>query len=169
MRFSKPFTVTLAGAALLALPLSGAALADAPEPAATAKALRPAHADPATRQDDRDRKDVERKEPRHQKVSLSASVNPSRVRAGQSYGVTIVVKGLSTGTATVTSPEGKSYRVALSGGRATRKLTVPSRAKAGSRTVTVKAGGTTATASFTVVAPQPRERDDDRRRHHATK
>ncbi|MCK2213795.1 hypothetical protein MF672_008335 [Actinomadura sp. ATCC 31491] len=172
MRFSKPFTVTLAGAALLALPLSGAALADAPKPGATAEAPQPAHAAPAKqddhgKKDDRDKKDVkQRRDP--QRVSLTASVNPSRVRAGQSYGVTIVVKGLSSGTATVTSPEGKSYRVALSGGRATKTLTVPSRTTAGSRTVTVKVGNRTATADFTVVGPQPRKRDDDRR-HHVSK
>ncbi|MEV4292183.1 hypothetical protein AB0K40_42320 [Nonomuraea bangladeshensis] len=149
MRFSKPFTVTLAGAALLALPLSGTALADAPKPAATAPA-------PAKH---------EKQDTELRRVSLSVAVDPARVRAGQTYGVTILVKGQTSGTATVTSPEGKSYRVGLSGGRATMRLTVPSRAKAGTQKVTVKIGGRTATASFTVVAPRPREDDD--RRHRA--
>ncbi|MEU6791030.1 hypothetical protein ABZ907_04980 [Nonomuraea wenchangensis] len=144
MRFFKPFTVTLAGAALLALPLSGTALADAPKPAATAPAKH------------------EKQDAGPRRVSLSVAVDPARVRAGQTYGVTILVKGLSSGTATVTSPEGKSYRVGLSGGRAAKTLTVPSRARAGTQKVTVKVGGRTATASFTVVAPQPR-RDDGRR------
>lgn len=157
MRFSKPLTVTLAGAAFLALPLSGAALAaPAPQPSHAA----PAAPAPAGKQDARDRKDAG---PRQ--VPLSVAVDPSRVRAGQTYGVTILVKGQTSGTATVTSPEGKSYRVSLSGGRATKELTVPSRAKAGTRKVTVKVGGRTATASFTVVAPRPREDDD--RRHRA--
>ncbi|MBB6545369.1 hypothetical protein [Nonomuraea rubra] len=40
---------------------------------------------------------------------------------------------------------------------------MPSKARAGSRTVTVRVGGKTATASFTVVAPQKQERHDRRR------
>ncbi|MGW3349938.1 hypothetical protein ACWDA3_42135 [Nonomuraea rubra] len=158
MRFAKPFTVTLASAALLALPLAGSALADGarPRPAATAEAPHPA---PAAQV----RKDDQHRDARRQASSLKVSVDPSRVRAGSSYDVTILAKGLSSGTATVTSPEGRSYRVSLSGGRATKELTVPSEARAGSRTVTVKVGGKTATASFTVVAPQKQERHDRRR------
>ncbi|MFD0469320.1 hypothetical protein ACFQ0B_14140 [Nonomuraea thailandensis] len=40
---------------------------------------------------------------------------------------------------------------------------MPSKARAGSRTVSVKVGNRTATASFTVVAPRKQERDE--RRH----
>ncbi|MFC4118811.1 hypothetical protein [Nonomuraea zeae] len=161
MRFAKPLTVTLASAALVALPFAGSALADGarPQPTATVKAPQPTHSAPAKTQD-RPGKDA-----RHQEVSLKVAVNPSRVRAGSSYGVTIVVKGSSTGTATVTSPEGKSYRVSLSGGRATKTLSVPARAKAGSKTVSVKVGNKVATASFTVVAGKDRKHDD--RRHVA--
>ncbi|GAA4915331.1 hypothetical protein HD597_010753 [Nonomuraea thailandensis] len=158
MRFAKPFTVTIAGAALLALPFTGSALADGarPQPAPTAKASHPAPAKQV-------RKDDKHQDTRRQAISLKVSVDPSRVRAGSSYDVTILARGLSSGTAVVTSPEGKSYRVSLSGGRATKELTVPSKARAGSRTVSVKVGNRTATASFTVVAPRKQERDE--RRH----
>lgn len=54
VRFAKPFTVTIASAALLALPFTGSALADGarPQPAPTAKAP---HTAPAkqVRKDDR--------------------------------------------------------------------------------------------------------------------
>ncbi|AQZ68197.1 unnamed protein product [[Actinomadura] parvosata subsp. kistnae] len=165
MRFAKPFTVTLASAALIALPFAGSALADGarPQPAPTAKAP---HAEPAQQV----RKDDKHKDARRQAISLKVAVNPSRVRAGSSYGVTILVRGLSSGTAVVTSPEGKSYRVSLSDGRATKKLTVPSRTRAGSKTVTVKVGNKTATADFTVVAPkEPQRQDRDDRRHDGRK
>ncbi|GAA3545394.1 hypothetical protein GCM10022419_027040 [Nonomuraea rosea] len=166
MRFAKPFTVTLASAALVALPFAGSALADGarPQPSATVKAPQPTHSAPAKTQDrpgkETQRKDAQRKDTQHQQVSLKVSVNPSRVRAGSSYGVTIVVKGSSTGTATVTSPEGKSYRVSLSGGQATKTLSVPAKAKAGSKTVSVKVGNKTTTASFTVLAGKDRKHDD---------
>ncbi|UBU13067.1 hypothetical protein [Nonomuraea gerenzanensis] len=162
MRFAKPFTVTIASAALLALPFTGSALADGarPQPAPTAKAP---HTAPAKQV----RKDDRHKDARRKAISLKVSVDPSRVRAGSSYEVTIAAKGLSSGTAVVISPEGKSYRVSLSGGRATKELTVPSKARAGSRTVRVKVGDKTATASFTVVAPKRQERDE--RRHDGRK
>ncbi|WP_431913860.1 hypothetical protein [Nonomuraea jabiensis] len=168
--------MTLAGAALLTLPLSGAAFADArPQPAATAKAPQPAatvkapqpaatvkapqqaHANPATPTVPQDQLAKGRDDARG--FELKVSVDADRVRAGDSYDVTIAAKGLRSGTAVVTSPEGKTYRVALSDGKATKTLTVPSKAKPGSKTVTVKVGNRTATASFDVVAPRPQ-------RHH---
>ncbi|MEV0379367.1 hypothetical protein [Nonomuraea sp. NPDC050643] len=164
MRFAKPFTVTIASAALIALPFAGSALADGarphPTPTATttARAPQPTHSTPAKSPAKSPAKGTERHEEtrdsghRQQQVSLKVAVNPSRVRAGSSYGVTILVKGLSSGTATVTSPEGKTYRVGLSGGQATKTLTVPSKARPGSRTVTVKVGNKTATAAFTVTS-----------------
>lgn len=172
VRFSKPITVTVATAALIAVPLTGAALADAakPQPAASAPqhAATPAPHASASKPDDK--RDDRRDDKDAKAVSLSVSVNPGRVRAGDSYGVTIILKGGRSGTATVTSPEGKSYRVALSGGRATKTLSVPSNARSGSKTVSVKAGGKTATASFTVVGgakqPQPKptqSKHDDKR------
>ncbi|MGW0802366.1 hypothetical protein [Nonomuraea sp. NPDC002799] len=170
MRFSKPLTVTLAGAALIVLPLSGAAFADdaRPHPAATAKAPQPTHPAPAHAKDAKDAKDVKHQAVKHQAakpISLKVAVNQSRVRAGASYGVTIVVKGASSGQATVTSPEGKSYRVSLSGGRATKTLTVPSRTKSGSKTVSVKVGNKVATASFTVVGARKAQHDEPRHGH----
>jgi outer membrane biosynthesis protein TonB len=91
-------------------------------------------------------------------TSLSVSVNPTRVKAGSSYGVTVVVKGgSSNGTATITSPEGKSYQVSLSQHRATKTLTVPSRTKSGAKTVKVKVGNRVATAQFTVVSGNQRD------------
>ncbi|MFI7128981.1 hypothetical protein ACIBQ1_24985 [Nonomuraea sp. NPDC050153] len=155
--------MTVASAALLALPLSGAAFADGarPQPAATAKAPQPAHSNPAapTVPQDQLAKGYDAR-----KVALKVSVDPERVRAGDSYDVSIAAKGLRSGTATVTSPEGKSYRVALSGGKATKTLTVPATAKPGSKTVTVKVGNKTATATFDVVAPRPQR--DERHRGH---
>ncbi|MFG1711350.1 hypothetical protein ACFLIM_50210 [Nonomuraea sp. M3C6] len=147
MRFSKPFAVTLASVAMIALPLSGAALADGarPKPAATAKAPQPKHSTPANTKDSHGKE-----------VSLSVSVNTDRVRAGDSYSVTIIARGVSSGTATVTSPEGKSYRVSLSGGRAAKTLTVPSKTKAGDKTVSVTVGSKVAEASFTVVSNRRR-------------
>jgi hypothetical protein len=161
VRFAKPFTVTIAGAALIALPFAGSAAADGarPQPAPTAKT---SHSAPAKQV----RKDDKHKDARRQAISLKVAVNPSRVRAGSSYDVTILAKGISSGTAVVTSPEGRSYRVSLSGGRATKELTVPSKARAGSETVSVKVGDRTATASFTVVAPRTSEKQErDDRRH----
>lgn len=177
MRFSKPFAMTLAGAALLTLPLSGTAFADArpqpaapvtaprpaatvtaPRPAATVTAPRPTHSNPVTSTVPQDQLTKGRDDAR--KVELKVSVDPDRVRAGDSYDVTITAKGLRSGTAIVTGPEGKSYRVALSGGKATKTLTVPSKAKPGSETVTVKVGNKTATASFDVVAPRPQRHHD---------
>ncbi|MDP4510747.1 hypothetical protein [Nonomuraea turcica] len=155
MRFAKPLTVTLVSAALLTLPFSGAALADTPKPQPTVTITtldpaQPVNVYPAWDQDAKRR------------VAVKVSVEPGRVRAGDTYEVTIVAKGVSSGRATVTSPEGKTYRVALSGGRATLTLTAPAKSKPGKKTVTVKVGNKVATASFTVVdAKKPR---DDR--HH---
>ncbi|MFI6735947.1 hypothetical protein ACIBI9_23740 [Nonomuraea sp. NPDC050451] len=155
--------MTLASAALLTLPLSGAAFADAkPQPAATVKAPQPTHSNPATPTVPQDQLAKGRDDAR--RFALKVSVDPDRVRAGDSYDVTIVAKGLRSGTAVVTSPEGKNYRVALSDGKATKTLTVPSKAKAGSKTVTVKVGNRTATASFDVVGPRPQR--DERHRGH---
>ncbi|GAA2213526.1 hypothetical protein GCM10009850_089890 [Nonomuraea monospora] len=171
MRFSKPLVVTLASVALLTAPLSGAALADSakPQPAATAQAPQPG--DRSTQLTDRKsgKQDVRKQDDRNSKAraeskkrksdvagiaaskvaKVSASVSPGRVRAGASYTVSIVASGGSS--ATVTSPEGKSYRVSLSGGRGSKTLSVPAGAKAGSKTVTVKVGNKVDTASFTVV------------------
>jgi hypothetical protein len=161
VRFAKPFTVTLASAALIALPFAGSALADnaRPQPAATAKAPQPTHSTPAKKQDqhgkENKRKDAKR-------FSLKVSVDKSRVRAGSSYAVTITAKGLTSGTALLTTPEGKTYRVPLSSGTATKNLTVPSRTRGGSKTVTVKLANKTATASFTVVTTK-----NDTRRHES--
>ncbi|MGN9847180.1 hypothetical protein ACTMTI_54775 [Nonomuraea sp. H19] len=170
MRFAKPLTVALTAAALMALPLSGAAFAAAPAPESTAslatgkptvlKTPQPARSHPTETKIVRE-KEIDRKDDARKRVSLTVSVDPSHVRAGGSYGVTIVAKGVSSGTATITSPEGKSYRVALSGGRATKTLTVPSNAKSGNKTVTVKVGNKVATDSFTVVGG--RDQRDDRR------
>ncbi|MFD0469319.1 hypothetical protein ACFQ0B_14135 [Nonomuraea thailandensis] len=87
MRFAKPFTVTIAGAALLALPFTGSALADGarPQPAPTAKASHPAPAKQV-------RKDDKHQDTRRQAISLKVSVDPSRVRAGSSYDVTILAR-----------------------------------------------------------------------------
>ncbi|MGP3958154.1 hypothetical protein ACTWPT_19280 [Nonomuraea sp. 3N208] len=151
--------MTLVSAALLALPLSGAALAETPKPQpaatiaiGTLNPAQPGNVDLAWGKDT----DAKRR------VAVKVSVEPGRVRAGSTYEVTIVAKGASSGRATVTSPEGKTYRVALSGGRATLTLTAPAKARPGEKTVTVKVGNKVATASFTVVdAKKPR---DDR--HH---
>ncbi|WP_433435608.1 hypothetical protein [Nonomuraea sp. CA-141351] len=151
--------MTLASAAVLALPLSGAALADArPQPAATARAPQPAHSSPTVPQDQlfKGRDDA-------RAASLKVSVDSDHVRAGASYDVTIAAKGLPSGTAIVTSPEGKNYRVSLSAGRATKTLTVPSKAKPGTETVTVKVGNKVATATFEVVGGRKPQRDDHRR------
>jgi hypothetical protein len=147
MRFSKSFAVTLASAALIAVPLSGAALADSANPhhAVTVKTPHPTHSAPAKTGAQHSKK-----------ISLSVSVNPGRVRAGASYDVTITATGVSAGTATVTSPEGKNYRVSLSDGEATKTLTVPSRTKTGDKTVSVEIGDKTATTSFTVVSNRKR-------------
>jgi hypothetical protein len=161
VRFSKPLTVTLASAALLTLPLSGAAFADGnkPQPAATVKVPQPTHSAPAkaeptrpvpAKTEDRHGQDTGRKDDKA--ISLKVAVDPTRVRAGASYDVTITVRGATTGTATVTSPEGKSYRVALSGGGATKTLTAPAKTKTGDKTVSVKVGNKVATASFEVVS-----------------
>ncbi|RVX45555.1 quinohemoprotein amine dehydrogenase alpha subunit-like protein [Nonomuraea polychroma] len=155
VRFAKPLTVTLVSAALLTLPLSGAALADAAKPQPTVTITTQDPAQPAN-VDLAWGKDTERR------GALKVSVEPGRVRAGGTYEVTIVAKGVSSGRATVTSPEGKTYRVALHDGRDTLTLTAPAKAKPGQKTVTVKVGNKVATASFTVVdAKKPR---DDR--HH---
>ncbi|MEU6782386.1 hypothetical protein ABZ912_24575 [Nonomuraea angiospora] len=155
--------MTLASAALLTLPLSGAAFADArPQPAATAKAPQPTHSNPVTPTVPQDQLVKGRDDAR--RFALKVSVDPDRVRVGDSYDVTIAAKGLRSGTAVVTSPEGKTYRVTLSDGKATKTLTVPSKAKPGSKTVTVKVGNQTATASFDVVAPRPQR--DERHRGH---
>ncbi|MGP3912886.1 hypothetical protein [Nonomuraea sp. 10N515B] len=165
MRFSKPLTVTLVSAAMLALPFSGAALADsrtpAPtmtitpqEPAMTITPAQPPHSDRAKTRDRWNKKN-----------SLAVSVSPGRVRAGDSYTVTITAKGVSSGTATVTSPEGRTYRVALSGGQATKTLTLPAKTKPGSKTVSVKVGNKVATASFAVVGGKQQQRDDHGRGH----
>lgn len=67
MRFSKPFAVPLVGAALLPLPLSGAAFADVAKPShpVTVKTPRPTHSAP-TKTD----------ESHGKQLSLSVSVNP---------------------------------------------------------------------------------------------
>ncbi|WP_344887803.1 hypothetical protein [Nonomuraea antimicrobica] len=147
--------MTVASAALVALPFAGSALADAPRvpqtvtaaavtTTNTAAAKAPAHSSSAKRKEAKSR----------QAASLKVTVDPGRVSAGSSYDVEIVAKGLSSGTATVTSPEGKTYRVALSDGQATKTLSVPSKTKTGSKTVSVKVGNKVATASFTVTAPR---------------
>lgn len=151
MRFAKPFSVTIASAALVALPFAGSAFADAPK--APQPQPQPTHSSPAKPQKHQEpKRETNHKEIEHQTVSLKVSVSESRVRAGSTYGVTITAKGVSSGTATITSPEGKSYRVSLSHGRATKTLAVPSRTKAGTKQVTVKVANKTATASFTVLA-----------------
>ncbi|MEV0620501.1 hypothetical protein AB0I81_44765 [Nonomuraea sp. NPDC050404] len=148
--------MTIASAALIALPFAGSALADGarPHPTATAKAPQPAHSAPAKQ--DRHGKEDTYKHAKHKTTSLKVAVSSSRVRAGSSYAVTITTKGLSSGTATLTTPEGRTYRVPLSSGRARKNLTVPSRTRAGTKTVTVKVAGKTATASFTVTAASKR-------------
>lgn len=167
MRFAKPVVVSLVSAALLALPLSGAALADAhkPQPTTTLETPRPANSTPQPVIETPKAADVPAVVPqdRRKKTTLEVSVEPSHVRAGASYEVTIVAKGASSRTAMVTSPEGKTYRVALSGGRATKTLTLPANTKPGKKTVTVKVGNKVATESFTVVGGKRDQRDD--RRH----
>lgn len=151
MRFAKPFSVTIASAALVALPFAGSAFADAP------KAPQPTHSSPAKPQKHQEpkretKRETKHQEPRHQTVSLKVSVSESRVRAGSTYGVTIIAKGVSSGTATITSPEGKNYRVSLSHGRATKELALSPRTRTGTKTVTVKVADKTAKASFTALA-----------------
>ncbi|MFC5825137.1 hypothetical protein [Nonomuraea insulae] len=139
--------MTIASAALVALPFAGSAFADAP------KAPQPTHSSPAKPQQHQEpKRETKHQEPKHQTVSLKVSVSESRVRAGSTYGVTIVAKGVSSGTATITSPEGKNYRVSLSHGRATKELALSSRTRTGTKTVTVKVADKTAKASFTVLA-----------------
>ncbi|MEV0353969.1 hypothetical protein AB0H88_50210 [Nonomuraea sp. NPDC050680] len=198
VRFLKPLTVTLASAALVALPFAGGAFADSgqPQPAPTVtpgvkttptvtpgvkttpttkptapvKTGRPT----ATDENARPKRPVSTAHEREttastlylkehrSPASLDVSVNPTRVKQGASYGVTIVVRGASAGTAaTITSPEGKSYRVSLDQRTVTKTLTVPAKAKLGAKTVTVKVGNRTATAQFTVVRGGD-HRDDHR-------
>ncbi|TMR20978.1 hypothetical protein ETD86_17140 [Nonomuraea turkmeniaca] len=147
--------MTFVSAAMLALPFSGAALAETPKPQPTAT-ITTQH--PAQQTDVHPAWDKDGK----RRVEVKVSVDPGRVRAGGTYEVTILAKGGSSGTATVTSPEDKTYRVALSGGRGTLTLTAPAKAKPGKKTVTVKVGNKVATASFTV-ADAKKQRDD---RHH---
>ncbi|WP_188189365.1 hypothetical protein [Nonomuraea sp. SYSU D8015] len=159
MRFSKPLVVALTSAAMLALPLSGAALADVRKPQPTTAIETPK----ATPTYDASTLAIaqELRDSHSSKAGLKVSVEPSRVRAGASYEVTINAKGVSSRTATVISPEGKTYRVALSGGSATKTLTVPANAKPGAKTVTVKVGNKVATASFTVVGGKKQDERDD--------
>lgn len=187
MRFMKPLTVTAAATALIALPFAGGAFADTakPQPTTTVtpgpkttpttlptapvKTLKPgAKGSPSTSHGRETTpktststlyvQETKRRNP----VSLDVSVNPARVKQGASYGVTIVVKGASAGTAaTITSPEGKSYRVSLDQRKVTKTLTVPAHAKPGTKTVSVKVGNRVATATFTVVGSGA-QRDDHR-------
>jgi hypothetical protein len=182
VRFLKPLTVTLASAALVALPFAGGAFADSgrPQPAptvtpstkptapvttgrptATDENTRPKH--PASTAPKRETTVSTLALTQHRRpLSLDVSVNPTHVKQGASYGVTIVVRGASAGkAATITSPEGKSYRVSLDQRTVTKTLTVPAKAKLGAKTVTVKVGNRTATAQFTVVRGGD-HRDDHR-------
>ncbi|WP_433514627.1 hypothetical protein ACQP2T_02805 [Nonomuraea sp. CA-143628] len=196
VRFLKPLTVTLASAALVALPFAGGAFADSgqPQPAPTVtpgvkttqkvtpgvkttpttkptapvKTGRPTATDENARPKRPTSTAHERETTtstlylKERRTSLDVSVNPTRVKQGASYGVTIVVKGASAGkAATITSPEGKSYRVSLDQRTVTKTLTVPAKAKLGAKTVTVKVGNRTATAQFTVV--RGGDHRDDRR------
>ncbi|SNS48334.1 hypothetical protein SAMN05216276_101076 [Streptosporangium subroseum] len=135
MRFAKPFTATVLGATLIALPFAGSALADSGhlQPIATVT------------------KDAQPKPTAPSAISLKVAVNPGQVRQGGSYTVSIVAKGAAAGaTATVKTPEGRSYQVTIRGRQASKTLTVPSNARPGSKTVTVTVGSKITTAEFTV-------------------
>ncbi|MEU7855600.1 hypothetical protein [Nonomuraea sp. NPDC049141] len=176
VRFLKPLTVTAAATALIALPFGGGAFADTakpgtakphptttvtPGPKTTPTTLPTAPVKTARPTPTADTLYVQETK-RRDHTSLDVSVNPSRVKQGASYGVTIVVKGAPAGgTATITSPEGKSYRVSLDQRKVTKTLTVPAHAKPGTKTVSVKVGNRVATATFTVVSGGA-HRDDHR-------
>ncbi|MFD1539253.1 hypothetical protein [Nonomuraea guangzhouensis] len=166
----KPLTVTAAATALIALPFAGGAFADTakphptttvtPGPKTTPTTLPTAPVKTARPTPTADTLYVQETK-RRDHTSLDVSVNPSRVKQGASYGVTIVVKGAPAGgKATITSPEGKSYRVSLDQRKVTKTLTVPAHAKPGTKTVSVKVGNRVATATFTVVGRA--HRDDHR-------
>lgn len=184
MRFLKPLTVTAAATALIALPFAGGAFADTAKPhptttvtpgpkttpttlpTAPVKTGRPTPKPGTKTGHERETTSTStlyvQETKRRDHTSLDVSVNPSRVKQGASYGVTIVVKGASAGSqATITSPEGKSYRVSLDQRTVTKTLTVPAHAKPGTKTVSVKVGNKTATAEFTVVRGGA-QRDDHR-------
>ncbi|NUW33370.1 hypothetical protein HTZ77_18325 [Nonomuraea sp. SMC257] len=148
MRFVKPLTVGVAGAVLLAVPFAGVSLAataePAPEPAVTVVG------------DDH-------RAPVHQ-VSVKAEVTPGEVAAGDAYKVTIFAKGVRPGaTATVRSPQGVTYKVALNDGRATKTLTVPRATKPGRYKLGVTVAGRVTTAEFTVTRDE-RDGHDSRGR-----
>lgn len=171
VRFIKPLAVTAAATALIALPFAGGAFADTakpqptttvtPGPRTTPTTLPTAPVKtgrPTTKADTLYVQETKRRD----HTSIDVSVNPTRVKQGASYGVTIVVKGASAGSAaTITSPEGKSYRVSLDQRKVTKTLTVPAHAKPGTKTVSVKVGNRVTTATFTVVSSGG-HRDDHR-------
>ncbi|GAA2885948.1 hypothetical protein GCM10010517_49600 [Streptosporangium fragile] len=146
MRFAKPLAVTVLGATLITVPFAGGAFADSGRPQAPAAVVK-AEPEPAKGSVDAgDRHETRRV------VSLKVSVDPERVKQGGSYMVSIVARGAANGsTATVKSPEGRSYRVVIKGQKASKALTVPVTARPGEQTVTVTVGGETATAEFTVI------------------
>ncbi|MGN9845908.1 hypothetical protein ACTMTI_48095 [Nonomuraea sp. H19] len=125
MLFAKPLAAGAIGATFLVAPFAGESLA-ATTPAVYAE--KPAQT--ASR------------------VSIKASVTPRKVAAGQPYRVAGVEDGT---TATVKSPQGTTYKVALENGKATKNLTVPRTTRPGSYRVGITIGGKTATAEFTVV------------------
>jgi hypothetical protein len=168
VRFIKPLTVTAAATALLALPFAGGAFADTAKPQPTTTITPGPRTTPPTAPVKTSRPTPTadtlyvQETKRRDHTSLDVSVNPTRVKQGASYGVTIVVKGASAGSAaTITSPEGKSYRVSLDQRKVTKTLTVPAHAKPGTKTVSVKVGNRVATATFTVVSSGA-HRDDHR-------
>ncbi|SNT21017.1 hypothetical protein SAMN05216276_1028103 [Streptosporangium subroseum] len=140
MRFAKPLAATVLGMTLIGVPFAGSALADSgykPAPtkhAAPAKPAKPAKYNSSV-------------------TSLRASVSPGEVKQGGSYTVSILARGAADGaTATVTSPQGRSYSVTVTGQKASKTLTVASDAELGDKTVTVTVGNKTATAEFTVIS-----------------
>jgi hypothetical protein len=142
MRFAKPLAATVLGMTLIGVPFASGALADSGHsPAPTIK-----HATPA-------KPSKPSKYTTPNVSSLKASIDPGQVRPGGSYTVSILARGATDGaTVTVTSPEGRSYPVTISGQQASKTLTVSSNAKPGDKTVTVTIGSKTATAEFTVIS-----------------
>ncbi|MEV6865666.1 hypothetical protein AB0M44_32290 [Streptosporangium subroseum] len=122
---------------LIGVPFAGSALADSgykPAPIKHAAPAKPAKYNSSV-------------------TSLRASVSPGQVKQGGSYTVSIVARGAADGaTATVKSPQGRSYSVTVTGQQASKTLTVASNAELGDKTVTVTVGNKTVTAEFTVIS-----------------
>lgn len=143
MRFSR--TIAAAGVAGVTLlsgaALTGTALADTPHPHRTA----------VTRHDDKTKGHPHPHKTSSATPTVAATLDPSTIRPGGSYTVSITTTNVADGTdATVSGPDGKSSTVAVESGTASTTLSVTRHTRPGRHTVSISVDGVSTSATLTV-------------------